>query len=77
MIPLRAWPVVVIAIALLIAVCSKAKAADLPVGIDCQQVRQLVAEHGKARALAWAIERGYSFRLINQARKCLGIQSNT
>jgi hypothetical protein len=51
MIPLRAWPVVVIVIAVLIAVCSKAKAADLPAGIDCQQVRQLVAEHSKARAL--------------------------
>jgi hypothetical protein len=71
MIPLRAWPVVVIAISVLIAVCSKAKAADLPAGIDCQQVRQLVAEHGKARALAWAIENKYSFFMINEARKCL------
>ena len=39
--------------------------------IDCETVRAMVAEHGKAKALAWAIERGYSWRQINLARKCL------
>ena len=57
--------------ALLLATCIKAKAADLPQGINCERVRELVAEHGKARALAWALENGVSFGTINEARKCL------
>lgn len=42
-----------------------------PPSVDCEMVRAMVAEHGKAKALAWAIERGYSWRQINLARKCL------
>jgi post-segregation antitoxin (ccd killing protein) len=57
---------------IVIALCftaTRARAADLP--ISCEQIRALVAEHGKARALAWAIENGYSLSMINEARKCL------
>jgi hypothetical protein len=70
MIPARGWIVVVLSALLLITVCARARAADAPV-IDCQIVRAMVAEHGKARALAWAIEQGFSWRQINVARKCL------
>ena len=39
--------------------------------IDCQMVRQYVAEHGKAKALAFAIKNGATFRQLYEARKCL------
>jgi hypothetical protein len=54
----------------LIAIGCHARAADKP-QIDCALVRQYVAEHGKARALAWAIENGYSWAQIREARRCL------
>jgi hypothetical protein len=56
--------------ALLIAVCTRARADDAP-QIDCAMVRAMVAEHGKAKALAWAIEQGHSWASIREARKCL------
>lgn len=46
-----------------------AHAADLPDGVSCEQVRSLVAEHGKVKALAWAIEHGLSLRQIYLIRK--------
>jgi hypothetical protein len=46
-----------------------AYAAD-PV-IDCILVRQYVAEHGRTKALAWAIREGYSWRQIRVAKQCL------
>ena len=69
MIDRRGMIVFVFAIIVLLAVCIRARAADLPV--TCEQIRALVAEHGKARALAYAIEHGYSLSMINEARKCL------
>ena len=60
---------IVLVALVLAATCVRARAADLP--IPCDQIRALVAEHGKARALAWALENGYSFAMINEARKCL------
>lgn len=66
----RGWLVVVLSALVLVAVCARARAADVPV-IDCVLVRAMVAEHGKARALAWAIENGYRWREIRAARKCL------
>ena len=44
---------------------------QLPAGASCDQIRALVAEHGKAKALAWAIRNGYSWTDIREARKCL------
>jgi hypothetical protein len=43
----------------------------LPTGITCEMVREKVAEHGKAVALAWALRQGYSFAQIRIARQCL------
>ncbi len=39
--------------------------------ISCEDVRAYVAEHGKLRALAFAIKSGATPRQINEARKCL------
>jgi hypothetical protein len=41
----------------------------LPAGITCEMVREKVAEHGKAAALAWAFERGLSIRQIYIIRR--------
>jgi hypothetical protein len=43
----------------------------LPAGITCEMVREKVAEHGKAVALAWALRQGYSFAQIRAARRCV------
>lgn len=47
---------------------AKAEAA-LPDGVSCEQVRSLVAEHGKVKALAWAFEHGLSIRQIYLIRR--------
>lgn len=44
---------------------------DLPAGATCELVREKVAEHGKAVALAWALKQGYTFAQIRLARRCL------
>lgn len=44
---------------------------QLPPGITCAQVRQLVAQHGYFKALLWAREHGYSWHQIAEAKKCL------
>lgn len=71
---MRGYIVPLLAALVLIAVGVRARAADalppVPV-IDCALVRYKVAEHGKARALAWAIENGFSFSQIREARRCL------
>jgi hypothetical protein len=43
----------------------------LPAGFTCEMVREKVAEHGKAVALAWALKQGYSFAQIRIAKRCL------
>jgi hypothetical protein len=45
--------------------------SGLPAGITCELIREKVAEHGKAVALAWALKQGYSFAQIRVARRCL------
>jgi hypothetical protein len=40
-------------------------------GFTCELVREKVAEHGKAVALAWALKQGYSFAQIRAAKRCL------
>lgn len=69
MIGVRGFLVVWRSAALLIAVCTP-RADDAP-QIDYAMVRAKVAERGKARALAWAIEQKYSWASIREARKCL------
>ncbi len=70
MIPRRAWIIPVLSALILIAIGCHARATDKP-QIDCALVRQYVAEHGKARALAWALENGFSWAQIREARRCL------
>jgi hypothetical protein len=45
--------------------------SGLPAGFTCEMVREKVAEHGKATALAWALRQGYSFAQIGAAKRCL------
>jgi hypothetical protein len=71
MIPFRGWIIPIAAVLILLMVGVRARAADLPPGVDCQMIRAYVAEHGKARALAWAIEQGYGWRQIQAGRRCL------
>ncbi len=60
--------IILLAALVLIATGLRARAAD---PIDCAAIRFYAAEHGKARALAWALQNGYSWAEIQQARKCL------
>ena len=57
------------ALALFIVLASTAFAAD----IDCAAIRAHVAEHGKAKAVAWARGQGYSWSEIWRIRKQCGI----
>jgi hypothetical protein len=43
--------------------------SSLPDGVTCELVREKVAEHGRAAAIAWAIEHGLSIRQIWQIRR--------
>jgi hypothetical protein len=58
-------------IAALIILMTRPARADtaLPEGITCGIVREQVAEHGKVKALAWALEHGISIRQIWQIRR--------
>jgi hypothetical protein len=66
---LRGLLIPAMAVLILMATCAKSRAEDLK--IDCDLVRYKVAEYGKAKALAWALENGFTWRQINEARKCL------
>jgi hypothetical protein len=39
--------------------------------VSCDDVRAYVVQHGKAKALAFALSQGATWRQINEARKCL------
>lgn len=56
--------------ALIVFLCLIASPANA-FQIDCTLVRQYVAEHGKAKALAFALKNGATFAQIREARKCL------
>ena len=58
---------------LLMTIPARASTTDigLPAGITCEIVREKVAEHGKAVALAWALRQGYSLAQIRAARRCV------
>lgn len=56
--------------ALIVAFCLIAFPANA-FQIDCALVRQYVAEHGRAKALAFALKNGATFAQIREARKCL------
>jgi hypothetical protein len=42
-----------------------------PASYDCVAVRAFVAEHGRVKALAMAIENGATWKQLREARKCL------
>lgn len=44
-----------------------APAPQLPPGVTCEQIRAMVAEHGKPKAIAWALRQGYSWAEIIRA----------
>lgn len=71
MIPPRDWIIPLLAVIVLLTVCARARAEDLPPGITCDLIRSYVAQHGKPAALAWAVRQGYSLHQIREARKCL------
>ena len=39
--------------------------------ISCHDVRAYVYQHGKVKALAFALKNGATWKQINEARKCL------
>lgn len=43
--------------------------------ISCEDVKAYVAQHGKAKALAFAIKHGATFKEIVAARRCLNAQA--
>ena len=64
----RGLIVLLFAVAILLTVCVRARAADRP-QIDCQTVRAYVAQHGIVVAIARALAAGYSPREIREVRK--------
>lgn len=56
---------------LLAALLAPAGGPQLPEGVTCDQVRAMVAEHGRTKAIAWAMRQGYSWRQIQEAKRCL------
>jgi len=65
--------VLVFGAVLLIATCVKARSEPprLPAGVTCEQVRAMVAEHGRIYAYAWARLQGYTAAQISEAKRCL------
>jgi hypothetical protein len=53
--------------ALLVLLCLASPAQ----AFNCDEVRAYVAKHGRAKALAYAIKHGATWREIAAARKCL------
>ena len=39
--------------------------------VSCDDVRAYVAQHGRAKALAFALSQGATFRQISKAKQCL------
>lgn len=58
-------------VALLLVLATAALAADMPV--DCAVVRSHVAEHGRAKAIAWARQQGYSWSEIWRIKRQCGV----
>lgn len=59
-----------IAALILLCLASPARAEPFP-HLTCPVVRELVQQHGKAKALALAIRYGATWQQIRLARKCL------
>jgi hypothetical protein len=61
----------VFAALLLFAAAALADEPKLPAGYSCEDVRAKVAELGRVKALALALESGATWKQIREARKCL------
>lgn len=61
-----------LAVLLVLVMTAAALAADLP-PVDCNAVRAQVAEHGRAKAIQWALSQGYSWSDIWRIRKQCGV----
>lgn len=61
----------ILAFTLLWPISAHADEPKLPLGYTCDDVRSAVAEYGKIKALALAIEKGATWRQLREARKCL------
>ena len=72
--PLRAYIIPLLAGLILMAVAVRARADDLPPGVDCPTIKALVAYHGQSRALLWAPKQGYTLAQINAARRRLRVE---
>ncbi len=57
-----------IAVALFCLIAFPSQAQDLP---DCETIRAFVAQYGRIKAIAFAIEHGATWQQIKEARKCL------
>ena len=68
MINSRGLIVLVFGVAILLAVCVRARADDRP-PLDCQIVRAYVAQHGIVVAYARALAAGYSPAEIRKVRR--------
>ena len=64
----RGLIVLILATAILLTVCVRARADDKP-PLDCATVRAYVAQHGIVVAIARALAAGYSPRQIRDVRK--------
>lgn len=53
------------------AACLGADDPKLPNGVTCEDIRRTVAEVGRVRAVALAIENGATWAQIREASKCL------
>lgn len=53
------------------AIAADRDRTDMPPGISCEQVRAAVAEYGRIKALALALEHGATWTQIKAARRCL------
>ena len=60
----RAYLTLALCAALLLATCIHARAE-----YDCAMVRAQVAQHGKIKAIAWALANGYTPSEISRIRK--------
>lgn len=63
---------VLLAVLLVLVMTAAVLAADLP-PVDCAVVRNQVAEHGRAKAIQWALAQGYGWSDIWRIRKQCGL----
>lgn len=59
-------------IALFVVLAAAAFASDAP-PVDCVAVRAHVSEHGRAKAVNWALSQGYTWADILRVKKQCGV----